>query len=60
MKENMPVRNKAMRCGVKHWEIAAELGVSEQTLVRWLRFPLSEEREEKIFAAIKKLAKEEC
>ena len=30
--------------GVRHWELAHELGVSEQTLVRWLRFELSEDK----------------
>lgn len=58
MKANNHIREKAAKAGVKHWQIAAECGVSEQTLVRWLRFPLPPEREKKIVSAIEKLAKE--
>lgn len=58
MKENMKVRNALMCSGVRHWECASEMGVSEQTFVRWLRFPLPKEKEERILAAIEKLAKE--
>ena len=58
MKENVTVRQKAKENGVKHWQIAAELGVGEQTIMRWLRVPLSPERERLILEAIDKLAKE--
>ena len=37
---------------------ALEIGVSEPTLVRWLRTPLPAEKEERILVAIEKLAKE--
>lgn len=57
MKENSAIRNKMMRNGIRQWQCAAEIGVSEQTLVRWLRFPLSREREEKILAAIDRLVR---
>lgn len=60
MKENMNVRNKLMRSGVRHWECAAAMGVSEQTFVRWLRFPLPKEKEERILETIERLAKGEC
>lgn len=58
MKENSDVRKMAMQHGVKQWQIAAECHISEQTLVRWLRFPLSAERKALIVAAIERLAQE--
>jgi len=53
---NSELKEKFRVAGVKQWEIAAELGVSEQTLIRWLRFPLSEDRKQKILDAIEKLS----
>lgn len=58
MKANQKVREQAQKMGVKHWQIAEHLGISEPTIMRWLRVPLSEEREKAIMAAIKELAKE--
>lgn len=58
MKANQKVREQAQKMGVKHWQIAEKLGISEPTIMRWLRVPLSEEREQAIMAAIKELAKE--
>lgn len=42
--------------GVPLWKIAAELGVSEPTLTRWLRFPLPPDKEHRIEAAIRTIA----
>ena len=58
MKANNEIRKAAKDHGIKHWEIAMHLGISEQTLMRWLRTPLSSEKESVIFAAINELAKE--
>lgn len=52
MAANNEIREKAKKAGVKHWQIAIQLGVSEQTLVRWLRTPLDECKMQKIAAAI--------
>ena len=57
MKENQSIRDRAKATGVKHWEIALHLGISEPTLCRWLRIPLSAEREKMIINAINHLAK---
>lgn len=57
MKENQGVRNAARSAGVPLWSVAAAVGVSEPTLTRWLRFPLPEDKEQRIVAAIAKLAK---
>lgn len=59
MKANENVRSAAKNKGVKHWQIAARMGVSEQTIVRWLRLPLSKEKENAILTAIDDIAREE-
>lgn len=46
--------------GVRQWQIAKELGIAEETLCRWLRRDLLEERKAQIQAAIEKLAKGDC
>lgn len=58
MKANSEIRRTAKECGVKHWQIAMHMGVSEQTFMRWLRTPLSKEKEKAILCAINELAKE--
>lgn len=58
MKSNKAVRNLAKENHVFLWQIANRLGVSEQTLNRWLRTPLSPEKERAVMAAIVDLGKE--
>jgi len=60
MKANQTVRDAAKKEGVKHWQIAAHLGISEQTIMRWLRTPLTEEREKTLLEAITAIAKGGC
>ena len=54
---NKIVREELKSRGIRHWELAHALGISEQTLVRWLRFELSEDKQlamlEKIEAIVK-------
>lgn len=57
MKENQSIRDAAKAAGVRHWEIALHIGISEPTLCRWLRVPLSAEREKLIITTINYLAK---
>ena len=57
---NEKVRLMARKNGVRHWEIAIHIGVSEQTLVRWLRTPLNAERESIVCKAIEDLAAEKA
>ena len=59
MKANEGVRIAAKSKGIKHWQIAAYLGIGEQTLVRWLRIPLPKEKEAAILAAINAIAAKE-
>lgn len=56
--ENQNVRRAARSAGVPLWRVAATIGVSEPTLTRWLRFPLPEDKERFIMAAISELSLE--
>lgn len=58
MKRNETVREAARSKGVKHWQIAERIGISEQTIMRWLRTTLPPEREKTILEAIDAIAKE--
>lgn len=60
MKKNQRIRLLAKGSGVALWEIARELGISEPTLTRRLRYQLSKEREEEMIAVIQKLKKDEA
>lgn len=53
--ENAMVRKAARVAGIPLWKIAVAIGVSEPTLTRWLRTPLSPEREAVIMGAISEL-----
>ena len=59
MKENQSVRKAAKSAGVPLWKVAAAIGVSEPTSIRWLRVPLQEEKEARILSAIASLEREE-
>ncbi len=58
MRENQGIRKAAKSAGVPLWKIAAELGISEPTIIRWLRFPLPAEKEKCIMEAISMLSQE--
>ena len=56
-KANTIIRDELKARGVRHWEPAHELGVSEQTLVRWLRFELDEDKQLDMLEKIESIAK---
>ena len=58
MNTNSAIKQRAKAAGIYWWQIAAKIGVAESTIIRWLRMPLSAEREAMIMAAIDDLAKE--
>lgn len=58
MKENQKVRKAARVAGIPLWKVAASVGVSEPTLMRWLRFPLPKDKEDQIMKAISILERE--
>ena len=55
---NKIVREELQQRSVRHWELAHALGVSEQTLVRWLRFELSEDKQIDMLEKIEAIVKE--
>ena len=54
---NLIIREELKARGVRHWELAHELGIPEQTLVRWLRFELDEDRQLDMLMKIEEIAK---
>lgn len=54
---NKIIREELKARRVRQWELAAALGVSEQTLVRWLRFELDEDRQLDMLMQIEEIAK---
>lgn len=58
MKANNNLRKVIKEKGLMHWQVALRLGVSEQTLVRWLRVPLTADKEAAVLAAVEELSKE--
>ena len=56
--ENLMVRERAKKQKVSLWRIANEIGISEPTITRWLRVPLSQKKEKLILDAISKLSRE--
>lgn len=45
-------REEARKHEVRLWEIAQEAGISEPTIIRWLRGRLSTDREKRLMAAL--------
>lgn len=44
---------------ILQWQLALELNISESTLVRWLRAPLSREHETAILEGIERILQKE-
>lgn len=57
-KENEKIRLAARIAGVPLWKVAAAIGISEPTLTRWLKFPIPDEKEQRIMEAINVLSQE--
>lgn len=51
-KANQEVREALQNKGMKQWELADILGISEFTLTRWLRKELTEDKKELLLKAI--------
>ena len=52
---NAEIRIEAMKKGVKHWQIAKELGISETYFSKIMRKELSEEKKEEILKIIREM-----
>jgi len=57
--KNLDIRRKLKEAKIMQWQLADKLGVSEMTLIRKLRYELTEEEKQKIFTIIKELEAEE-
>ncbi len=51
-KANQEVREALQNKGMKQWELADMLGISEFTLTRWLRKELTEDKKKLLLKAI--------
>lgn len=51
---NKDIKEKIKAAGLHQYQVADLCGVSETTLVRWLRYELSPEKKEMILSAIEK------
>ena len=55
MDANKEIRLQAFEAGLKHWQIAAELGVTSETFSKWLRTELPAAKKEQITVVIESL-----
>lgn len=53
---NQIIREELKAKGVRQWQLAAALGISEQTMVRRLRFELDDVTQLKMLTKIEELA----
>lgn len=58
MKENQRIRDTAKGAGVKLWEVAEKLRITDGMLSRKLRRELDSKEQEKILAIIAEIARE--
>ncbi len=58
-KKNIEVREAIKTAGFFHWQVAEQMGISEYTLVHWLRKDLSKEQHALIVNAIEALSMQE-
>ena len=52
---NVEIRSAMQEAGLYQWEVAFALGISEMTLMRWLRTPMTDKQKEQVLAAIAQL-----
>lgn len=57
MKKNAKIRKAAKTANIPLYEIAAALGISESTMQRRLRFPMSHAQEAEMLKVIRRLKK---
>ena len=55
---NVEIRSTAKKAGVRQWQIAEKLGISEFTLIRRMRHDLTQEQQKEILNAIIDIAEE--
>ena len=55
---NIELREMLRRQRIRHYEVAAVLGISEGTFCKWLRTELPPDKREEVLEAIKKIESE--
>ena len=55
---NTGIRNSIKAAGLKQWQVAKRLGITEYTFIRWLRDDLTDARKKAINEAIEALQRE--
>ena len=58
VKANSELRDCLHRERITQWQLGAVMGVSEMTVIRWLRTPLTPERRQKITQAVEQILRE--
>lgn len=56
--QNIEVRNAIKNSGLKYWQVADALNVSDSTFTKWLRKELDPEKKVAVMKAIDKLKTE--
>lgn len=59
MDSNVSLRQRVKALHIPLWRVASEIGVSEGTLVRWMRFELTGERKTRVCDAVERLEQSE-
>jgi len=54
-KANQDIRKEIQQQGLKHWQVAEQIGITASTFTVWLRTPLTDERRQRTEKALKEL-----
>lgn len=60
IRANSDIRAAAQNAGIKLWMVAAEIGVSDATLTRRMRFELQADEKRRLMGAIDTIARREA
>lgn len=58
MKANQGIRNEIFVNGLKYWQVAKKVGITDSRFSVWLRTPLDDLRKERVEKAIDELLEE--
>jgi len=56
--KNLEIRQRAKKSNIRYWEIAEHMGISAETLCRWMRKEFDEEKKRNAMNAIDEILKE--
>lgn len=55
MKANQEIRDQIMMNRLRQWEVAEQVGITDNRFTVWLRTPLNDERKKRVEVAIDEL-----